>query len=294
MGWGLAAYKGQILSQHGGNLDGFSSLTSLIPAANVGIVVLCNGNGTALPTVLTYQLYDQLLDLPATDWNGRLKPLWDEMRAGEKASHARSSEQRQADAGPSHPLDAYVGEYEHPGYGVLAIRPAGEHAPLKLVINDTITLPLQHYHYDHFEAYWEKWDNYQKLSFATDSNGMISQLTTQMEPKVRDITFVRRPERRWLEAANLEPFVGTYEALGMPLAVSLVIDKGGRGFLRMSFAGESAETLVPYRGTEFQVQGRSGFSIEFKQDGEGKVAEAIIAQPGAVFSATRREPSAEA
>jgi CheY-like chemotaxis protein len=116
-------------------------------------------------------IYDQLLGLPATDWNGRLKPLWDQMRAGQKAGQAHATATRQGDTGPSHPLSAYVGEYAHPGYGVIAIRMADEAGTaLELVLNDTITLPLTHYHYDQFEAYWETWDGYQRLSFATDSS----------------------------------------------------------------------------------------------------------------------------
>jgi hypothetical protein len=288
LGWFLHAYKGRVLSEHGGNLDGFSSLTSVIPSANLGVVVLCNGNGTALPTVITHHIYDQWLGLGVTDWNDRLKPLWDEFRAGEKASHTRSATQRNADAKPSHPLDAYLGEYEHPGYGVIAIQKAGgDSGTLQMVMNDKITLPLTHYHFDYFEAYWETWDSYVKLAFATDTRGRISQLTTQMEPEVKDATFERRPDQHLTDTAYLAQFVGEYEVMGMPFVVSLKSDTIQGDTLWITIEGELAERLIPYQGTEFQVKDKSGFTIEFKQDATGNVDEVLMIRPGAVFTAKK-------
>jgi CubicO group peptidase (beta-lactamase class C family) len=286
LGWFLHAYKGQVLAEHGGNLDGFSSLTSVVPASKLGMVVLCNGDGTALPTVITHQVYDWLLELAPTDWSGRLKPLWDAFRAGEHAHHERSASERQADAPPSHPLAAYVGEYEHPGYGVLAVQPAGD--GLQLVINEKITLPLSHYHYDYFEAYWETWDSYRKLAFGADSRGRVSRLTIQMEPAVKDAVFVRRPERQLTDPAYLAQFVGDYEALGMPLVITLRQSAAQGAALAMTFAGGPAELLVPYQGSEFQLKDRSGFSVEFLRDAAGNVSSANIVQPEAVFTATRQ------
>jgi CubicO group peptidase (beta-lactamase class C family) len=289
LGWFLHAYKGQVLAEHGGNINGFSALTSLIPDARLGVTVLCNGDGSALPTVITHQIYDQLLGLPATDWNGRLKPLWDQSRAGQKAGQAHAVATRQGEAGPSHPLSAYVGEYAHPGYGVIAIRMADEAGTaLELLLNDKITLPLSHYHYDQFEAYWETWDGYQRLAFTTDSRGAITQITTQMEAAVPDVTFVRQAERRLSDPDYLAQFVGTYEAFGMPLQVSLATVGAAGARLRMAFAGAPAVALVPYQGTEFQVEGQPGASIAFVHNDAGQVEAARLIQPGAVFTAPRR------
>ncbi|MCX6046407.1 MAG: serine hydrolase [Chloroflexi bacterium] len=210
LGWFLHGYKGQILSEHGGNLDGFSSLTSVIAQSGLGIVVLCNGNGTALPSVITYTIYDRLLGLEPTDWNALLKPLWDTFRSAEKQGQARTAAAR-VEASPSHPLADYVGDYEHPGYGVMAVRQTAD--GMEMVLNDKLTLALTHYHYDYFEAYFATFDQRIMVMFTTDPKGKISQLSMQMEPAVKDIVFTRLPDKKLQDPAFLQQFVGVYEYL---------------------------------------------------------------------------------
>ncbi|MCX6046408.1 MAG: hypothetical protein NT075_14980 [Chloroflexi bacterium] len=45
--------------------------------------------------------------------------------------------------------------------------------------------------------------------------------------------------------------------------------------------------LVPYQGTEFQLKGLSGFSMEFKQAEDGRITEVVFAQPGVAFTAKK-------
>jgi len=40
LGWFIQGYRGHNLLQHGGNIDGFSSLVTLLPRENIGVVVL--------------------------------------------------------------------------------------------------------------------------------------------------------------------------------------------------------------------------------------------------------------
>jgi hypothetical protein len=105
-----------------------------------------------------------------------------------------------------------------------------------------------------------------------------------MEPAVKDATFVRQPDRKLRERAYLAQFTGDYEVFGLPLSISLRSDARQGDALWMTFGGEPAQVLEPYQGTEFQVKNQSGFSIEFKKDVAGNVVEAILVQPGAVFT----------
>lgn len=279
LGWFLHAYKGQIVAEHGGNLDGFSSLTSVIPQAGLGVVVLCNGNGTALPSVITYTIYDRLLGLAQIDWNTRLKPLWDETRSAEKQGQARTAAAR-VEVGPSHALAAYVGDYEHPGYGIISIRQAAD--GMEMIINDKLTFPLKHYHYDYFEAYFATFDMYIMLMFLTDPKGSIHQLSVQMEPAVKDIVFRRLPDKKLQDPAFLQQFVGVYEFLQIRLEIQLK-----EHHLTATVLGQEERVLVPYQGTEFQLKDFAGFSMEFKQGEDGGVTEVVIVQPGAAFTAKK-------
>ena len=200
--------------------------------------------------------------------------------AGEKGKE-KSATDRVAGTQPSHPLDAYVGDYAHPGYGVLRVERDGE--GLRASFN-AFSGPLEHYHYDVFELYHELFDARIKVSFSTNMQGDISGLSAPLEPTVADIVFIRRPKQEMTERAFLERFVGEYEVMGITLTVSLK----GEDALQVVLPGQPQFELEPYKGTEFHLKGLSGFGIEFKSDDSGAVVEAIVTQPGAVLTARKK------
>ena len=48
-GWFLSSYKSHYRVEHGGNIDGFSASVAFYPSDSIGIVVLANQNGSAVP-----------------------------------------------------------------------------------------------------------------------------------------------------------------------------------------------------------------------------------------------------
>ena len=281
LGWFVHSYRGHTVVHHGGNIDGFSALVSLMPREKIGIVALVNMNGVPVPDLLSYYVYDHLLGLDAVDWNGRgLQDKAHMKEAGEKGKE-KSATDRVTGTQPSHPLDAYVGDYAHPGYGVLGVERDGE--GLRASFN-AFSGPLEHYHYDIFELYHEPFDVRIKLSFSTNVQGDISGLSAPLEPTVADIVFTRRPRQEMTERAFLERFVGEYEVMGITLTVSLK----GENALQVVLPGQPQFELEPYKGTEFHLKGLSGFGIEFKSDDSGAVVEAIVTQPGAVLTARKK------
>ncbi len=155
MGWGIGSYRGHLLIDHGGGIDGFSALTSFMPQENIGVVVLSNLDGVPLPSVLTYQIYDRLLGLDLIPWSERFKKDYDEAQEAVEKGKAKAIAARKLDTKLSHPLVDYAGYFEHPGYGVVSIKKDGEE--LKIIINE-MTFPLTHYHYDIFEMIMEIFD----------------------------------------------------------------------------------------------------------------------------------------
>lgn len=281
MGWMIHCLNGHILVHHGGHIDGFSALVSLMPEEGLGMVVLSNLNYNFSPETITLSVYERLLGEKLTDWVGRYKEIYTEEKAAAEKGKEKAASDRQTGTQPSHPLEAYLGEYEHPAYGTVSIQKQGEQ--MQLVLNQRRTFPLEHYHYDYFEAYIEEFDEKSLVSFVTDLKGNISQLSMQLEPKVKDIVFTRLPDKALTDPAFLAQFTGVYELGGKALTIAL---KGAT--LTAILPGQPEYTLQPYRGTEFHLKGLTGFSIEFKKDEPGKVVEAMVAQPGAVFSARKR------
>jgi CubicO group peptidase (beta-lactamase class C family) len=279
LGWFLTSNKGQVMVWHSGHIDGFSSLVSFLPCHNLGVVVLSNGNGEYIPNTISYTIYDRLLGLEPTDWNSKYKELYDEiLREEEQSKQQAAQEKRQVP--PSHPIDDYLGEYEHPGYGIYSIHKAGD--TMQLIANDKLVMNLEHYHYDIFDATHETFGSHLKLAFNTDDKGNIAGFYIQLEPMVKQIYFTRLADRRLSDVAYLARFTGQYDYEELPLLVYLKEDK-----LFASIPGQEFE-LIPYQGTEFTLKGMTGFSIAFKQDENKRYSEVVVTEPGMVSTSKRK------
>jgi CubicO group peptidase (beta-lactamase class C family) len=284
LGWFVIPYRGHTMVFHGGNIDGFSALVAFLPADHLGMVVLTNLNGNPVPGIVTYNIFDRLLGLEEVPWSERSRKIYNEVKEAGEKSKVKTETARVSDTHPSHTLDAYTGDFEHPGYGVISIGRDGEELQARF---NSLVIPLKHYHYDIFEAVIEKFDLSMKVTFSTNIRGDIDGLSAPLEPLVKDIVFKRVARKEMTEKNFLEQFAGDYELMGMTVTVALKGDKA----LSLSVPGQPEYELVPYQGTEFQLKGLSGFGVEFKRDEVGKVIEAVLEQPGAVFTAKRKTVS---
>lgn len=282
MGWVVTNYRGHLLLQHGGGIDGFTAYVSLMPRDNIGIVILTNLGGTSLPPIIANNAYDRLLGLTQIPWDKRIREVRDKAREAAKKAKKEKDKDRKLNTKPSHSLEDYAGDYEHPGYGVVSITKEGEQ--LKGIIN-SIPFTMKHYHYDIFDFHNELMDRPMKFSFFTDAKGNIGSFSVQLEPAVKDIVFTRMPEKAMMEKSFLQKFVGEYELSGIVTTVSLK----GEKTLVLTVPGQPEYTLVPYKGTAFNLKGLSGYSIEFIVDESGNVKEAKITQPNGVFTAKKKK-----
>ena len=69
---------------------------------------------------------------------------------------------------------------------------------------------------------------------------------------------------------------------------SLTIVLRGERILIASVPDQPDYELEPYKGTEFQLKGLTGFSLEFKKDDTGVVTEVVVTQPYGVVIAKRK------
>lgn len=281
MGWGMTSYRGHVLLSHGGGIDGFSALVSLMPRDGMGLVVLTNLGGNPAPQAVMYQVYDRLLELEPVDWNGRFLKQREE---GEKeAAQAEEKEDvdRVSGTSPSLALEAYAGDYTHPGYGVLKVAHEGD--SLAATFN-AIVHQLEHYHYDVFKMENELLGQTFKVAFALDLKGNAESISVPIEPAVEPIVFKRMPEEKMRERAFLEQFTGEYQMEQVTFTFHL--KKGDTLFVQVP--GQPEYELVPYKGTQFTLKGLAGVSIEFIRDEAGEVTEAKITQPEGVFTAKKK------
>ncbi|UCE21706.1 MAG: serine hydrolase, partial [Candidatus Aminicenantes bacterium] len=269
MGWGITSYRGHLFLSHGGGIDGFTAQVVLLPRDNIGMVILTNRGGTALPPIISNNVADRLLGLDEVDWNSRVKKQVEEGRERAEKAKKEKDEDRKLNTKPSHPLEDYAGDYEHPGYGVISIVIKGDQ-----MIGEYNSIPYtaSHYHYDVFEITNEMMDEALKVSFFTDLKGNIRSLSIQLEDAVEPAVFTKMPEKAMMEKSFLEKFTGEY-MLGEEK--STVFLKGEKT-LYLFVPGQPEYELVPYKGTTFNFKTLPGFSIEFIMDESGKVTEAKI------------------
>ena len=145
-----ASYRGHLISYHGGDINGFHSQVSVMPQDGLGVVVLVIGDHAApLYNVVTYNVYERLLGLEQTPWTDRMLAIRLKGKEAGKQARAKAGAGRVEGTKPSHALDDYLGEFEHPAYGVVTI--ARKDAGLAFDFHK-IKLPLAHFHYDRFDA----------------------------------------------------------------------------------------------------------------------------------------------
>jgi CubicO group peptidase (beta-lactamase class C family) len=280
MGFFISQYRGHKRVEHGGNLDGFSAELAFLPNDGIGVVVLTNLNGTGLTYTIAWNVFDHLLGLSPAPWSQRYLQSETKARESEDEAKKKGYAPHKTDTHPSHDLKDYVGDYGHPGYGVVSISEAGPGFKMKI---NKITNTVTHLHYDVFQVPDAPFDPFAKLkvAFFSDANGDISSLSLPLETNVKDIVFTRLPDKQLSDCAFIEPFTGQYDFPGNP--TPFTISLRGDHTLIMSTPGSPDSELLPKRGTTFDVKDQSGLTLEFKRDTTGKVVEAALNDNGTVF-----------
>ncbi|MBZ5590467.1 MAG: serine hydrolase [Acidobacteriia bacterium] len=272
MGRWTASYRGHQIAFHGGDINGFHSQVSLMPQDRIGVVVLVIGDHCAsLYNTVSYNLYERLLGMDQTPWSERMLEIRLKGKKADTAARAKAGQEQVKNTKPSHPLADYVGEYEHPAYGLLKI--AMKDGQLQFDFHKLL-FPLSHFHYDRFDTpddeQYGKWS----VNFGTNPQGDVEKAVMSLDEA--EATFTRKPVT--LDRAMLEKLAGTYETpTGAKFQVVLKED----GSLLMVFVGRPEIKLVPYKGLQFHVKEFSDLTIEF------------VVENGKVTSLKQRDPSGE-
>ena len=131
LGW-FVTYdeRGRLVVMHGGDFSGgYNTQATLLPAAGLGIVVLCNGWPSALREAIPKAFLEMVTrGAPTQDWVPAIETATAEALASLLATSTPFPQgQPPADALPSLPFDAYTGTYTNPTYGEVTVREeAGE------------------------------------------------------------------------------------------------------------------------------------------------------------------------
>jgi CubicO group peptidase (beta-lactamase class C family) len=151
LGWFMHDFRGRMIVEHGGNIDGMHALVGMLPEEDAGIVILTNLYNS-LTTALMYRVFDAYVGAPDTDWSARLRAERDSMQAAARESEAAFTEARVEGTTPSLEPAQYAGEYRHRMYGEAQV--ALEEGGLVLRRGPAFVGDLEHWHHDTFEVTW--------------------------------------------------------------------------------------------------------------------------------------------
>lgn len=264
MGLRVTTYRGKKMIQHSGALRGLSASLSFLPHEKLGVFVAVNCSDSSVPTVLTYAIYDRLLDLEPIDWSARFKERREKDKAAREEAEKQKISTRKTGTHPGHALEEYAGDYEHPGYGLFRFRLKGDH--IEGTFNGA-TSPFDHFHYEVFEAPKNEFNSLseEKVQFNTSMDGEVESVAIQLEPATSPIIFKRKPDARLYEPEFLKGLVGEYEVGTTHPKVALRADNR----LTWAVPGSPVRELEPVRGSRFAMKDRPGYSVEFMPDENG-------------------------
>jgi len=285
LAWGIDSYRGHYLVSHGGNIDGFSALTSFYPSDSIGIIVLSNQNNSPVPHLIQRLISDRMLGLKYYAWNDTAVAQVKRMRqASEIKTKDTLTKKKGADV--IHPLSDYTGSYRNDAFGKFEVNK--EHDTLFALIGGD-KYYLKHLAYDVFNIYeidsetgidTTETENF-LVKFNADLNGNIGSIELELGVK-NPVVFNRSAGLIPVNKDQLQIYIGTYAIGTVNMTVSLKDEK-----LLLDVPGQQEYTLIPVDKDKFSIQGLSGFVVEFNLAGE-KVVSLTSVQPNGKFTAEKK------
>ena len=272
MGRETAAYRGHLVTFHGGDLPGFHTQVSFMPQDHIGVIVFVIGNHCqSLYNIVSANVYERLLGLDQTPWSERQLAIRLKNKQAGTEARSKADDGRVPGTQPSHALAEYTGAYTHPAYGALTI--GLQDAQLQFAFHKR-RLPLTHFHYDRFDTPNDEQDGKWSLNFRTSPQGDIDQVVMSLDEA--EVVFVRKPDP--IDPQVLAQLPGAYEAPGGVL-VRVTLTAGGH--LWIARPGQSRIWLRHVKGLAFRIPRFSDLIYEF------------IVKDGQVKALKRKDPSGE-
>jgi CubicO group peptidase (beta-lactamase class C family) len=257
MGRQTASYRGRLITYHGGDLPGFHSQISFMPNEHIGVIVFVIGDHTAgLYNPISYNVYERLLGMDQVPWTDRALDIRLKNKKAGTEARSKAGYGLVANTKPSHPISDYVGEYEHPAYGLLKIGLKDNQLQFEF---HKIRFPMTHFHYDRFDTPDDEQDGKWSVNFSTNPQGDIDGATMSLDEA--EATFTRRPPT--IDPGLVQRLAGTYES---PSGFKFqVVIRPGSGLYIVS-SGSPDQKLIAYKRLKFRVQEFADVVVEFVEE----------------------------
>jgi CubicO group peptidase (beta-lactamase class C family) len=276
MGWYLHDYKGRLIVQHGGNIDGMTALVAMLPEERTGLVVLSNLDGNDLTYALMYRVFDAYLGRPPKDWSAIMLKTSEELREQAKKEEKTKEAQRITGTTPALPLDKYAGTYTDTLFGDATVRKEGTGLVFQY---GRLVADLDHWQYETFRGAWrDRRLGKTFVTFTIDEEGKVDQLKSDLadfrrKPEVADTA----PGVR-IAAAELPRYTGSFASKSLPVTAEVQVVAGQ---LKLTVPGQPIYTLIAVTPTRFRLTGDEvppGFFLDYNI-ADGRVRRVTLVQP---------------
>lgn len=284
-GWVISSYRGHYRVEHSGGIDGFSANVAFYPSDSIGIVVLTNQNGSAVPSFVRNTVADRMLGTKRTDWAQEFISR----QKKNKEAKVESSSSKVSDTHPSHELQAYTGNYSHSGYGQFEITNQLDSMFANFKLKKYY---LKHVHYDLFEPFEVSKTGIDttdtgplRFNFITSDAGEIASVRMKIEGALdHPIEFDHEPNEIDVDLATLEKYTGEYDLSGTEIKIYIK----NENTLYLFVAGQPEYEVIPTDKHIFTFKTLDGFKVEFKESDDKSINQLILRQPNGTFKATRK------
>lgn len=288
-GWMLSSYKGHYRVEHGGNIDGFSASTSFFPSDSIGIIVLCNQNGSSVPATVRNIIADRMLGLKYFDWETDRKSAADKANAANRDAEKSKAATPKKETKPSHDLKDYEGLYSHKGYGTFEV--VAKNDSLFALLGKK-TWWFKHLQYDIFmpvekdaAGNLDTTENSDPLQFTLNLSGDVESVAINFEPGLKPLVFSKTLKAKEITKEELQQYEGEYDLSGTSLKIYLK----GEKTIYLLVPGQPEYELVPVDKDKFSIKILKGFTVQFNRDDKKEISELLSIQPNGTFKAIKKK-----
>ncbi|KAI8869651.1 beta-lactamase/transpeptidase-like protein [Ramicandelaber brevisporus] len=190
-GWFQLVYRGKHrIIQHGGAIDGFITLFALFPDDDLAIAASINQFTDFSSYAAVLDLADRFLGYDDVDWGALYGNFVD-------ASLKKGLQKPERIPGtqPSRPIDAYLGNYMHKGYGTMRVTKRDGVVDSKdglLLSFGSLVLPLKHAQYDTYTLALGIETSFDVTFFSTNGAKSMSYINmASLEPALKELIFTK-------------------------------------------------------------------------------------------------------
>ena len=287
-GWFISSYRGHYRVQHGGNIDGFSANVAFFPSDSLGVVVLANQNGSAVPNMVRNTVADRMLKTEKTNWSKRFKERQEKAKQEAAEAKDETTSSKIENTKPSHIAQEYAGKYANAGYGEFDITVENDSLFANFAL---MKFYLKHYHYDIFEPLEVTETGIDstdtgglRFNFITNDGGDISLVKIKVEAALDPIEFKHTPTTIDVDKETLERYVGDYDLAGTTIKVYIK----NNDTLYLFVAGQPEYELLATAKHKFSFKALEGFKVEFTESDDSSIDVMTLIQPNGTFKTTRK------